>query len=85
MSFPTFPPPLSPAPTLCSLSLSGTVVGRPGSHWEQRLMNGDLMAPMVTSSTLTVSSLTLALLEDRYCEHHTPFPPPPSALRCSGE
>jgi hypothetical protein len=48
------------------------VCSRPGSHWEQRLMNGELMAPMLTATVPVVSSVTLALFEDRcvlVCAH----------------
>ena len=56
---------------------------RPGSHWEQRLMNGELMAPMLTATVPVVSSVTLALFEDRcalVCARYAASFPPNLAL-----
>lgn len=35
-----------------------------GSHWEQRILQTELMAPIVTGSTIHVSPMTLAAFED---------------------
>ena len=35
-----------------------------GSHWEQRILQTELMAPIVTGSTVHISPMTLAAFED---------------------
>jgi hypothetical protein len=35
-----------------------------GSHWEQRVLQNELMSPVVTTGVTHISPITLALLED---------------------
>jgi hypothetical protein len=49
-------------PCMTRTSLLPVVVA--GSHWEQRLLETEVMAPLIVTYRLRISRLTLALLED---------------------
>jgi hypothetical protein len=60
--------------------------GGPGSHWEARLLDGELMEASLTAGPFQLSSLTLALFEDRWvrCARpavRAPSPPPSPATQ----
>jgi leishmanolysin-like peptidase len=53
-------------PTLQGLELENQDAGCPipGSHWEQRILQTEIMQPVVTTGKVHVSPMTLALFED---------------------
>jgi Leishmanolysin len=53
-------------PSLQGLELENQDSGcpMPGSHWEQRILQTEIMQPVVTTGKIHVSPMTLALFED---------------------
>ncbi len=44
--------------------LCGNVRVCVGSHWDRRIMDGDIMSPVSTAGAAVISPVTLALFED---------------------